>query len=126
MGKRRIGLLDSLLSLGAFAQQGYAWLVGPAIAVGGPLYLLWGSVVVAAAAHGWWVYPFVAVVAIAAVFGLWMLVLHLNSRIRLLSSKDVRIDEERQVVRRIAEQAMNLAAELNELLGEHQSRIPYS
>lgn len=124
MSKRRIAFVESLLSLGSFAHQGYIWLVGPAVAVGGPLFLAWGAVSAAAATYGWWVYPLVIALCLFATFGLWMFVLFLNSRVRLMSAADVRIDEEQQAVRRLSDELLGLAAELNEMIGEYQSRPP--
>ena len=122
--RQRIGFLNSLLSLGEFAHAGYVWLIGPALAVGGPLYLMWGTVVSAAEAHGWWVYPFVTLSAAFAIFGFWHFVLHLNGRIRLLTNLDNLREEERASVKGLADKAISLSKELYSLLAEHQSYPP--
>ena len=121
---KRLTAVESMVALWAFATQGWAWLLGPAVAVGGPMYLAWESIGIAATKHGWWVYPFSISIAMFAVFGFWLLLMHMNGRVRLTNSLDNLLENERAEINSLADRAIKLANELNELIGEYQSRPP--
>lgn len=123
VGRDKIGFWDSLFSLGAFATQGYQWVLS-GIAVGGPLFLMWESVQIAAQTHGWWVYPFVLAASFLAFFGLIMFAFYLSGKVRLLTRLDNLRDEEKESVLALADRAISLARELYSLVGEHQSHPP--
>ena len=99
-------------------------LLGALAFVGAPMWQWWRYVKLTADNTSWLVYPFLALVACFAIVGLWAIALWLKKRVRVMSSIDVRVEKERQTVQSVIDQSMTLAAQLNELLGEHQSKPP--
>lgn len=122
--RKKLFEYEAFISLGNFVRESAYWLIGPAIGVGGPMYLIWESVTIAAEMHGWLVYPFVILLSLFAFIGIWMFIAFLNNRLRLMTEFDVRVEENTEKVRELANRALQLATDIDELIGEYQTRPP--